>query len=112
MLTPLAFHTVGRLPAPGDNVAIAIRQLDAGTAIALGDESRVLRHTILEGHRVAVRSIARGEPLLSWGLPFGHALTSIAPGDYVCNRSILDALAIRRLGIALPQVPNFVDHLV
>jgi len=39
-------------------------------------------------------------------------LSAIAPGDYVCNQSILDALAVRRLAIALPLQPNFADHLV
>src|SRR5882724_4300806 len=112
MMPPLAFDSAGRLPAPGDNVAIAIRRLEAGTAVELGNGTRVLAHTILEGHRFAVRSIARGEALLSWGLVFGHAIVPIASGDYVCNQSILDALAVRRLEIALPESPNFADHLV
>ena len=112
MSRPLPFPLMGRLPAPGDNVAIAIRQLEAGTVLALDGGPCTLRQTILEGHRFAVRPIAAGEPLLSWGLPFGHALGPIAPGDYVCNRSILDALAVRRLGFTLPAQPNFADHLV
>jgi altronate dehydratase len=112
MSPPLTLRTTGRLPAPGDNVAIAIRQLEAGARIELDGATRVLQQTILEGHRFAVRPIAPGEPLLSWGLTFGHALASIAPGDYVCNQSILEALAVRRLGFALPEKPNFADHLV
>ncbi len=111
-MPPLSLHATGRLPAPGDNVAIAIRQLEAGTTIELDGAPRVLAQTILEGHRFAVRSIAPGEPLLSWGLTFGHALTPIAAGDYVCNPSILEALAVRRLPFALPAKPNFADHLV
>jgi len=31
-----AFDEVGRIPAPGDNVAIATRRLEAGTVIARG----------------------------------------------------------------------------
>ncbi len=109
---PLAFDSVGRLPAPDDNVAIAIRRLEAGTAIQLTDAIRVLAHTVLEGHRFAIRPIAAGEPLLSWGLPFGIALTGIAAGDYVCNQSMLDALAVRQLaGAILPAQPNFSDLL-
>ena len=101
-----------RLPAPDDNVAIAVRRLEAGTALAFPDATRVLAHTVLEGHRFAVRPIATGEALLSWGLPFGHALAPIAPGDYVSNQSMLDALAVRRVeGIVLPQQPNFADYL-
>lgn len=112
MSSPLSFPTVGRLPAPGDNVAIAIRRLEAGTLVELGGGARALTHTVLEGHRFAVRAIAAGEPLLSWGLPFGHALTAIAAGEYVCNQAMLEALAVRRLDLTLPDRPNFADHLV
>jgi len=109
--SPLEFSAVARLPAPGDNVAIAIRRLEAGEAILLDRAPRVLAHPVLEGHRFAVRPIEPGAPLLSWGLPFGHALTAIAPGDYVCNASMLAALAVRQLGLALPARANFADHL-
>ncbi|HEV7819917.1 MAG TPA: UxaA family hydrolase, partial [Burkholderiales bacterium] len=112
MPSSLTLHATGRLPSPADNVAIAIRQLEAGTVIELDGQPRTLAHTILEGHRFAVRAILPGEPLLSWGMPFGHAVSPIAPGDYVCNQSILEALAVRRLGVSLPTTPNFADHLV
>src|SRR5262249_32049665 len=105
-------QAVGRLPAPGDNVAIAIRRLEAGTVVQLDGTPRTLKHTILEGHRFAVKPIATGEALLSWSLPFGNATVAIAPGDYVCNQSMLDALAVRQLGIALPAQPNFADRIV
>jgi len=103
---------VGRLPAPTDNVAIAVRRLEAGTAVRIGGAVRRLEHTVLEGHRFAVRAIAPGEPLLSWGEPFGRALAAISPGEYVCNASVLEALAVRRLGAALPSLPNFADEIV
>ncbi|MEO7597455.1 MAG: UxaA family hydrolase [Opitutus sp.] len=112
MSSPLSLPAIGRLPAPGDNVAIAIRQLEPGTVVELDGAPRTLAHTVLEGHRFAVRPIAVGEPLLSWGMPFGHAISPIAPGDYVCNQSILEALAVRKLGVTLPTTPNFQDHLV
>ncbi len=109
---PLDPASIGRLPAAGDNVAIAVRRLEAGTVLAFPEGPRTLAHTVLEGHRFAVRPIAVGEPVLSWGLPFGTALTSIAPGDYLCNQSMLDALAVRRVeGALLPAQPNFVDQL-
>ena len=109
---PLDLALIARLPAAGDNVAIAVRRLDAGTLLAFPAGPRALAHTVLEGHRFAVRPIAAGAPLLSWGLPFGHALADLAPGDYVCNQSMLEALAVRRIaGVVLPARPNFTDHL-
>src|SRR3712207_9089098 len=83
-----AFEEVGRLPAPGDNVAIATRRLEAGTRVAYEGSEFTVPHTVLEGHRFAVERIAEGEDLLSWGLAFGRALEDIEPGDYVCNEKI------------------------
>ncbi|MCL4267723.1 MAG: UxaA family hydrolase [Anaerolineae bacterium] len=101
---------IGRLPAAGDNCAIAIRTLAAGTAVAWGQTTFTLAHTILEGHRFALQPIAAGAPLLSWGFPFGVARKPIAPGDYLCNEAVLAELNGRTLPFALPTAPNFTDQ--
>jgi altronate dehydratase len=111
MPSPLDLSSVARLPASGDNVAIAIRRLECGTVVSLAGHPCALRHTVLEGHRFAVRSIGAGEALLSWGQPFGFATQPIAAGDYVCNQSMIDALAVRKIGAMLPTAPNFADRI-
>ena len=110
MSHPLDFRLAGRIPEPGDNVAIAIRRLDAGTWIQDGAMRYVLPHTILEGHRFARAPIKEGEALLSWGLPFGHARRAISSGEYICNEKILEALKRRRVEFSLPEIANFRDH--
>lgn len=109
--SPYDFQTVARKAAPSDNVAIAIRQLEPGTTVQAGDQVWSLSHTVLEGHRFAIRPVRRGGELFSWGLPFGRALNELKPGDYICNQSMLDALKIRQLPITLPTEPNFEDHI-
>ncbi|SDX88442.1 UxaA family hydrolase [Paenibacillus sp. CF384] len=104
------FEEVARLPLPGDNCAVAIRQLNAGTVIQYESQSFVLDYTVMEGHRFAVRAIAPGEELLSWELPFGVALMPIDPGHYVINETVLGALSVRKLSFSLPPVPNFADQ--
>jgi len=106
-----AFDEVGRVPAPGDNVAIATRRLEAGTLIAHAERQLRLPHTVLEGHRFALQPISTGEPLLSWGLPFGRAIRDLSPGDYVCNEKILAVLAERDIDFALPSHGNFRDQI-
>lgn len=106
----IPFDSCGRLPEPGDNVAIATRRLDAGTVVAMGDGDFEVRHTVLEGHRFAPAPIAKGQPLLSWGLPFGDAVIDIEPGEYLCNERILQALAERDIDFALPEAANFADR--
>ncbi|CAA9530377.1 MAG: Altronate dehydratase [uncultured Rubrobacteraceae bacterium] len=131
------FDEVGRLPAPGDNVAIATRRLEAGTRVSYGDGEFEVPHTVLEGHRFAVEPVREGEDLFSWGLPFGRALVDISPGDYACNEKILRVLrerfgptpapsnedpegtsdqgggrvpgGFRKAGLDLPEGPNFRD---
>jgi hypothetical protein len=93
-------------------VAIAIRQLDPGTVIQAGSETWTLRHSVLEGHRFAVRSVPADDELRSWGQPVGRTLTALAPGDYLCNRSMLEALKVRGLPLTLPAEPNFEDRIV
>ena len=104
------FQKIARLPSPGDNVAIATRNLEAGSKITCEGKQFKLDFAVLLGHRFAVDTIAVGEPLLSWGLPFGMATRDLAPGDYVCNAIILAELEIRNLGIKLPKEPNFKDN--
>ena len=105
------FHDVARMPAPGDNVAIATRRLEAGTEVVSGAERFRLDHTLLEGHRFARQPIDIGAALLSWGLPFGYASRDIAPGAYVCNARILDALRGRNVDFDLPTDANFDDKI-
>ena len=104
-------HEVGRIPLPGDNVAIATRKLPAGTVIVDGSREYLLDYTVLEGHRFAIEPIAAGEPLLSWNLPFGIATSDIAPGMYVSNAGMLEALRGRSISFSLPERANFVDHI-
>ncbi len=130
------FGEVGRLPAPGDNAAMATRRLEAGMRVSYEGSEFTVGHTVLEGHRFAVEPVAEGEDLLSWGLRFGRAVRDIAPGDYACNEKILRVLRERfrakprrdedpegtsdqgggsvpgghdLAGLSLPEEPNFSD---
>ncbi|MCD6050157.1 MAG: D-galactarate dehydratase/Altronate hydrolase-like protein, partial [Verrucomicrobia bacterium] len=110
MNNALLFHLAGRLPAPGDNVAIASQRLEAGTVIDFQGTLLTINQTVLEGHRFAIKPIAVGDKLLSWGLTFGFATAALRPGDYLCNEMMLEALRSRRLDFALPTSPNFRDY--
>ncbi len=105
------FDSIGRLPHPDDNVAIAIRTLDAGTVIAFRGEQFPLSHTVLVGHRFAVRPILMGESLYSWGQPFGLATSDITPGTYICNQAALRELARHDIEFSPPELPNFTDAI-
>ena len=99
----LNFQDIGRIPSKGDNVAIASKDLDAETCFNFNDQEYALSHSILEGHRFAVEQIPEGAHLYSWGLPFGSALKSIQPGEYLCNSGMLQALKLLIWKVELPE---------
>ena len=105
------FDHVARVPAPGDNVAIATRRLEAGTVVADGERELRLPHTVLEGHRFVRSPIPDGARLTSWGLPFGIATRALDPGEYACNAKILAALAERDIDFELPRRASFTDTI-
>lgn len=105
------FAQLARLPVDDDNVAIATRDIEAGTDVTYGDRSFTVPHTVMEGHRFAASALRQGESLTSWGLPFGKANRDVSAGEYMCNAKILQALAERHVPFEIPKTPNFEDHL-
>ncbi len=110
-MAALRFADVARLPLPGDNVAIVSCRLERGTRIETETDTFELNATVLEGHRFALVPIDKGEPVLSWNLPFGTAISDIQPGQYICNADILEALRGRDIEIELPSQPNFESEI-
>ncbi len=106
----LNFEEVGITPDPGDNTAIATRRLEMGTRIAKGASVFSIEHTVLEGHRFAVAPIRAGESLLSWGMPFGEAISDMPPGSYACNEKVLQVLRERHVDFELPEKASFRDR--
>ncbi len=69
---------------PNDNIATARVELDAGLVLSRGvGDDIVLREDITFGHKVAVKPIAKGEPVLKYGQRIGVATRDIVVGDLV-----------------------------
>lgn len=73
---------------PGDDVAVALRDL------AAGEEAAGIRvaETIPKGHKLALRAIAVGETVHKFGFPIGRACSDIAPGAHVHGHNLATAL--------------------
>ena len=70
-----------------DNVAVALRDIDAGEQVEAGGYSVVLAQPVARGHKFALRPIAAGENIVKYGLPIGHALADIAPGVHIHSQN-------------------------
>ena len=72
---------------PKDNVAVALDDIAAKSVVTvLGGETE-LRLTAQQGiqfaHKLAMRPIVAGEPILKYGVPVGFATASVAAGEWV-----------------------------
>jgi altronate hydrolase len=89
---------------PADNVVVAMQPLAGGTSV----DGVALRTDVPRGHKMALRAIRAGEPVLKYGYPIGVASKDIAPGEHVHVHNVasglrenLSALSFDR--IAKPQ---------
>lgn len=80
---------------PKDNVATAFVYLDAGTHIRIGLSNIVVRTPIPFGHKIAVRAIYKGEPVIKYGETIGLATKDIEPGDHVHSHNMVTVRGIQ-----------------
>ncbi len=73
---------------PADNVAVVIHPMNKGEVIAVDGCNITLLQDVPAGHKVALKDIATEEHIIKYGAPIGHALTSIACGEWVNEKNI------------------------
>ena len=75
-----------------DNVAVAVEPIPAGTAVELrsGETGVIAAEDITIYHKVAIRPIAKDEPVVKYGEHIGLASVDIAPGQHVHTHNVAD----------------------
>lgn len=80
---------------PRDNVATALRALDADQSVFLLGVAAVgatlLREPIALCHKFALRDIAAGEPIIKYGESIGRATQAIRAGEHVHVHNLVSA---------------------
>lgn len=76
--------------SPGDEVAIALRPIEAGTILSLGADLPALtvREDIPRSHKLALVFVARGAQLRKYDQSIGRATTDIRAGDHVHSQNL------------------------
>jgi len=69
-----------------DNVGIALQAISPGAGVL--DTGHRCRSPIPEGHKVALQSIPRHQPIVKFGQPIGCAAREIAPGEHVHTHNV------------------------
>jgi altronate dehydratase len=74
-----------------DNVATALEPLDAGRSLRIGEVDITAAEAIPRGHKIALRAIRAGEPVVKYGSPIGSASADIAAGAHVHTHNVNSA---------------------
>ena len=71
-----------------DNVATALQALQPGQRIDINGSVVVVAEPIARGHKIALRPIASGEPVIKYGSAIGTASADIAAGAHVHTHNV------------------------
>ena len=73
---------------PRDMVAVALQPLAANEAVSYGAGEVTPLSDIPMGHKVALRDIKKGEPVIKYGFPIGEATEDIPRGGHVHSHNL------------------------
>lgn len=68
---------------PDDNILVCVRQICAGDAITIDQETLSSPGDIGVGHKVARRALAAGDKVYRYGAPIGSMTAPAAKGQHV-----------------------------
>lgn len=73
-----------------DNVAVATSRLSRGQSVTVAGYTVTPRTDIQPGHKVAVKAIDSGDPVVKYGQPIGLTTAAVQPGDHVHTHNLAD----------------------
>jgi altronate dehydratase len=71
-----------------DNVATALEPLEAGQTVEIAGREILVASPIPRGHKIALRAIRAGEPVVKYGSPIGTATADISAGTHVHTHNV------------------------
>ena len=80
--------------APGDNVAVALCPIPAGELVQAGTQASVkVLEDIPQGHKIALKHIAKEDNIIKYGFAIGHATAEIQAGSWVHTHNMATNLS-------------------
>lgn len=79
--------------APGDTVAVALRDLAAGERLVIAGTDVLTNEPVPKGHKLAIARHDAGVSVIKYGFPIGRATMAIASGDHVHSHNLATALS-------------------
>jgi len=73
---------------PADNVAVALKDLSAGTTLVVDELEITLQEEVPQAHKVALQTFAQNDLVVKYGCSIGHALKTIEFGHRIDQDNI------------------------
>jgi altronate hydrolase len=71
-----------------DSVAVALERINKGEALEIGASSVIALEDVEQGHKIAIKDIKKGENVIKYGFPIGHATKNIRAGEWVHTHNL------------------------
>ena len=73
---------------PQDNVVVALHPIAKGTAVPVDGAAVTAVEDIPQGHKMAIAPIGKGENVVKYGFPIGHATADAVPGTWMHTHNV------------------------
>jgi altronate hydrolase len=80
---------------PEDNICVAVRDLQRGDCVRVGDAEMKLVCAIAMGHKIAIRAVEKGQPIQKYGQVIGVASAPIEQGEHVHSHNLVSGESAR-----------------
>lgn len=76
-----------------DTVVVCLRPIDKGETLEISGQRITVRQDTPAGHKILLRDTAKGENIIKYGYPIGHAKENLEAGEWVNEHNIGTNLA-------------------
>ncbi len=96
---------------PDDNVVVALKDLEKGEQLQVDGVTVTLLEKVDKGHKIAIVHINKGEHIVKYGMPIGHALEDVEPGSWIHTHNLKTNLSDLNTYSYLPKFHDFTVRL-
>lgn len=77
---------------PKDTVVVALQPIPAGTVLDVDGKELTAVNDVPPGHKIALKEMEKGEPIIKYGFPIGTAARPIQRGEWVHTHNVKTTL--------------------
>lgn len=78
---------------PADNVVVALHPIPKGTAVKAGGKTVTALEEIPQGNKMSILPLAKGENIIKYGFPIGHATAACPAGTWMHTHNVTTNLS-------------------